>query len=290
MCTNISTHCRMLLSVSMPTSSRMAPELSQDAQVARQSVVEGDATYFMTEYTETAAADLSVADLLNLATFSLSDAAQVPDSVPQALTDELLFPYNGGNLFVSALIEADGISLLNQAFTVNPPRSTEQILHPERYLNGDDPIDVTLADVSAQVDGAYTLQLEDVFGEFYLRQLLGRYLDDRSDSAITLDDAATGWGGDGYQVYRNDAGDVAWLLHIVSDTTDDAAELQGGFGAWVDAQSGMSGAGNGTVICGDVEDGSICQLDLADGVVIASAPDAETAIRFIEASQAGRGA
>ncbi|MGH9280317.1 MAG: hypothetical protein ACRD12_19735, partial [Acidimicrobiales bacterium] len=48
------------------------------------------------------------------------------------------FPYVAGPAFVESLLDAGGTARLDDAFR-RPPRSTEQILHPDRYLAGDAP-------------------------------------------------------------------------------------------------------------------------------------------------------
>src|SRR5882762_3429425 len=71
------------------------------------------------------------------------------------------------------------------------PRSTEQILHPERYAAHDEPTDVTFA--SGEPD---TVRWEDNLGEFETRLLFQQLLGNEPEAA-TL---ATGWDGDRYQV------------------------------------------------------------------------------------------
>ncbi len=71
----------------------------------------------------------------------------------------------------------------------NPPRSTEQVLHPEAYFNGDEPQRIGMADLGARIGGGWKVMVEDTLGELYLRIYL--------EGQLLMDDAVqvgTGWG------------------------------------------------------------------------------------------------
>lgn len=61
--------------------------------------------------------------------------------VPPLLRAELAWPYVRGSTFVAELAASGGWTLVNAALR-NPPKTTEQILHVEKYLAGEGPIDV----------------------------------------------------------------------------------------------------------------------------------------------------
>ncbi len=63
--------------------------------------------------------------------------------MPLAIREGLIFPYRAGFGFVAALRHHNTWSAVDVAFT-KPPRSTAQIMHPERYLAGDEPVPVTV--------------------------------------------------------------------------------------------------------------------------------------------------
>ena len=60
------------------------------------------------------------------------------------LVRELNFPYIQGQRFVEALIAEGGYARVDEAYA-DPPRSSEQILHPDKYLGAvrDEPIDLS---------------------------------------------------------------------------------------------------------------------------------------------------
>ena len=53
--------------------------------------------------------------------------------MPLILRRQLEFPYDGGLPFVTALYDQGGCDAVNAAIQT-PPASTEQVLHPEKYL------------------------------------------------------------------------------------------------------------------------------------------------------------
>ena len=55
----------------------------------------------------------------------------------------LLFPYEDGMRFVADIYRAGGLELVNRMYE-QPPVSTEQILHPNKYLEGELPTPVNV--------------------------------------------------------------------------------------------------------------------------------------------------
>ena len=105
-----------------------------------------------------------------------------PD-LPEFLQAQLLFPYTGGMAFVQALRKRAGGSwkLVDLAERLRVPDSTEQVLHPEKWIEVEPPLPVPL-DVS--LGAGWRRVTSGTFGEWQTGQLLG-------DAA-----AAAGWGGD----------------------------------------------------------------------------------------------
>src|SRR5690606_19445620 len=116
-------------------------EQNPDEAQARLSLVEGDASYVMNQYTVEMAEESPLTLLMQVAILSLGGTTAIPEGTPDILMDELMSPYVDGQNFVEALIAEGGYELLNEAYA-NPPVSTEHILHPDRYLAGDMPIEV----------------------------------------------------------------------------------------------------------------------------------------------------
>jgi len=60
---------------------------------------------------------------------------------PRVVKEERLFPYVEGTRFVGEIYRAGGFALVDRLFE-QPPVSTEQVLHPARYVAGELPVPV----------------------------------------------------------------------------------------------------------------------------------------------------
>lgn len=202
------------------------PAENSDAYLAQLALIEGDATAVMTVYIQATMEANPWVTLLQLG-IGLTQMGNItiPSGTPRIIAEELNFPYLAGQRFVQTLFQEDGWNTVNAAYIDNPPLSTEHILHPDRYLAGDNPIEVTFEDktdlLNTSLDEAWSLAREGVLGEFYLREWLRQY----NMTTEQIDTIATGWGGDRYYVYRHQDGSIILQLKIVWDTAQDADEF-----------------------------------------------------------------
>lgn len=186
---------------------------NDDRGLAGSALVEGDATMLMGIWASQ-----------NLTRRELQDAGgsgedQKLKQAPLVLRTELLFPYSDGQRFVQRLYDQGGYQAVDDAFR-NPPRSTEQILHPDRYAKGDEPVEVTLP-VADQLFGAgWTDVASNTLGELDLRILVQQYTD-----GATGNRAGTGWGGDRYRLVEREDGQLSFALKTTWDTPNDANEF-----------------------------------------------------------------
>jgi len=190
---------------------------SMDGDLAARSLVEGDATLVMALYANGNTTQAEWEHLAYQASFAEQpqlDLAQESESVSEIVG----FPYNQGTAFVLELFQQKGWAGVNAAFA-DPPSSTEQVLHPEKFLGHRDvPEDVYLPGPPGT---AWKLVLEDTLGEFVISRHLARYLDDADQAAA----AAAGWDGDRLGVWRNNQGQemVAWEMRW--DSQSEAEEF-----------------------------------------------------------------
>ncbi len=185
-----------------------------DASLAISALIEGDATAVGNDYlTENPGLLLGITQALAGGDI---DASQL-DTAPPIIARTLLFPYEAGLSFVTALREDGGWDAVDAAYA-DPPTSTEQILHPEKYVDRDEPTTVTLPNLEAALDG-YRILDENNLGEFQTRVLLEGGGD--TDVAIT---AAAGWDGDRYALLASGQDEVL-VWETAWDSEADAEEF-----------------------------------------------------------------
>jgi hypothetical protein len=180
-----------------------------------------------------------------------------------------------------ALRNNGGWDAVDAAFD-DPPVSMEQIIHPERYLERDHPLEVSVAPVDtvlAASDG-WAFVMERTLGEFYLR----RHLRTQSLSNREVSRAATGWGGDRFQLYYNDRADeLAWVLNLTWDTAQDAAEFAEIYEPFAVERGGDSAEHTllDDIICVERVEDTLCLQHEDRTTNLALAPDMDTATDMI---------
>jgi hypothetical protein len=192
-----------------------AADASDDRGYAYRALVEGTATALMYEYVlRYFARDTALGGLLGGA-FAGGTGAGLPPFVLAGL----VFPYDAGRRFVEWVYRRAGgrWTLVDLAERVRPPVSTEQILHPEKWLRFDPPLRVSLADVARRLGRGWTRLAGGTFGEWQTAQLLAR-------SGHEQPAAAAGWGGDRYALWRRGGRDVV-AIRWRWDTRRDAREF-----------------------------------------------------------------
>ena len=125
--------------------------------------------------------------------------ASVFSRAPLVIREDLTFPYVQGSEFVRWF---QSHHAGEQPFGDKLPRSSEQILHPDRYEAHDEPIALGFVGDTAG------LLHEDTFGEFEIVLLRSAL---RHDGGVNTD-LALGWGGDRLRVYRTPDGPaLVWV-------------------------------------------------------------------------------
>jgi hypothetical protein len=189
----------------------------RDRNLAIQSLVEGDATLSGYAY---AANYMNGADYSSL--FDKREVSQeVENRTPPYLSMTTIFPYTAGTAFAARMLEVARFSTINLALT-DPPRSTEQIMHPEKFLQtpADHPKAIGLPDIAGPLGQGWELKETNTLGEFDLNMML------RLNGASDPDRGADGWGGGKFAMYKL-AQEVMVYAATTWDTLDDASQFTG---------------------------------------------------------------
>jgi hypothetical protein len=250
--------------------------------MAVQALVEGDATLGeLRWFTENA----SMQDMNDIVDFYNTFESPVYYSAPEFIQEDFSFPYNYGYAFVQYLFDNGGWGTVDRAYG-NPPVSTEQILHPERYPD-DVPIPVELPDFRSQLGDGWDEIDRNVMGEWYFYLILALGLDENArldtDRAAA---AAAGWGGDSYVVYYNSEQDaIVMVLHSQWDAAPEADEFADAFTEYADHRFGAPISENSDETTWQGDDGFHIFYHQGDTITWILAPDAATAEALSEAIQ-----
>jgi len=135
-------------------------------------------------------------------------------SLPESIDRFNRFVYHYGVEFVKALYEQGGWDAVNDAY-INPPSTTEQIMHPDKYFAQEG----TLTVEAASVTDDWNLKKTDRFGEYFIVVMLDNWI-----SETDAKNASEGWGGDIINYYEKDD-DFLFTWNIAWDSKDDAHEF-----------------------------------------------------------------
>jgi len=212
------------------------PDCRLDAQhcAAIRALVEGDATVLMYQWLNQYATPQDYQDFAN---YDPPDFTLPEEFPPPYVSQDINFPYSYGADFVQYLYDRGRWASVNKAYE-KLPESTEQILHPEKYLAGEAPIVVTDTALSEALPAEWRLIEDNVLGEWMTFLILGYGAD---FEAMQADDvswaAAGGWGGDHYQVYyQPDVDQTALAAHWVWDTPRDGTQFAAALRDYLDAR------------------------------------------------------
>jgi hypothetical protein len=169
-----------------------------EATLARQAVMEGQAQWLMSEYSarQMGQSLLKTPALANLLSGATDPSGQFPvyDQAPLYLRESLIFPYAAGMQFQQAVVMKLGPAGFSEVF-LHPPANSHEILHPEVYLAAERPaaVKVEVPEISGR---NWKMISEGVVGEFDHQVLLKIYAKD----ALAL---AGEWRAGQYKLYED---------------------------------------------------------------------------------------
>jgi hypothetical protein len=181
---------------------RDAAKPNEDAELARDAVLEGSATAAMLDYGlhQQGMSLASLGDLDLSGMLGDLDDSPLMAKAPPFLRDDLTFPYVAGADFAQhVLLLRGGWSGIHTLFE-NPPVSTQQILHPDLYLNHVRPEAVDLPDLTAKLGPGWKKLDANVLGEFGVLEVLKQFLGEQRAKPL-----AAVWDGDRFAIYEQGA-------------------------------------------------------------------------------------
>jgi hypothetical protein len=197
---------------------------NEDAELARDAVLEGSAMAAMVDYLM-AGTGRSLKDLPEFdPSMLLGELESTPTlkSAPPFLKDALIFPYISGLNFSAAVLKNSGWPALAGVFE-KPPVSTQQILHPAAYKTGKTPSTVSLPSFDKILGKDWAKLDENIMGEFGWKEVLKQFLDD--DRAKSL---AAAWDGDRYATYeQKETKKLVLVARLHLDSEEHAARFFG---------------------------------------------------------------
>jgi hypothetical protein len=202
-------------------------ERTGDETNAFMSLVEGDATLAMIGWVAERAhrrlSDLTreTTTLRALATpEAVTGGGPALAAAPPIVRAPLLSRYVDGMLFCASLHARGGFRIVDAAHH-DPPTTSEQVLHPDRYVAHDEAEHIEMPAFPTLESLGFAAHDEDVLGEEELGVWLGIGSGEDRDAA-----AAAGWGGDLLRVYRGANGATCAVWWTSWDTEADALEAE----------------------------------------------------------------
>lgn len=216
------------------------PECSSSYQacLAARALVEGDASLAVERWLEDFPPEEDISDALDILPQS---ALFGSEAEPAYFAMNNYFAYEHGQNFVEELYNAGGWNRVNRVYA-SLPTTTEQILHPNKYLQGEQPAFLDHPDLSPVFANEWDLIRRDALGEWesYLLLAFNDYPAARQAEADAAD-AAEGWAVDEYRVYyQPDLNDVFLSAYWIWDTQEDSDEFYNLMLAYVSARFGTN--------------------------------------------------
>jgi hypothetical protein len=184
-------------------------------------LIEGDATLAEEQWWQAYSTQQDYEELLAAIEAYRGD---VFNAAPAYLRQDFLFPYDQGLAFVQALFRRGGWAAVDAAY-LDPPTTTEEILHPELY-GRQEPLTVESPDVVEALGDGWREVEAGVLGEWFTQLVL-----DEEIPNWEAEKAAAGWGGDAYGAYTSGEQSVL-LLQTRWDSPRDAFEFVEAFHAY----------------------------------------------------------
>lgn len=214
-----------------------APE-TQDRQLADQAVTEGEANYVQGIYERRCEGEW---DCLDRPAAEQSAGGRADDGVFLVVYQ----PYATGPGFIDRIYESGGWDAVSELYE-EPPNSTEQVIHPEKYPD-EEPVEVTVSDRSTDEWSRFEHDpVADTVGEASIYAMFS-YNGEVDSSQGNLygyeSEPSAGWGGDSLVPYHDGDGNgseaesYGYVWETRWDTDRDAREFEDAYRSILDRRA-----------------------------------------------------
>jgi len=199
---------------------------NDDKMLARSSILEGEAVAVMIDYMlqPMGMSFVKLPDLkqfMDMAQAMNNQEFKIFSTAPAYFKETLIFPYTSGLSFMQAYRRVHSWADVAKVYA-DLPESSEQILHPEKYMaERDKPTEVKPEQPKQLPGNGWKSIYTNVLGEFTTQLVLKQFLDQAE-----AEKAAAGWDGDVVELLKNDVGKEAVVMRFVFDTDQDALEFK----------------------------------------------------------------
>ena len=195
---------------------------SDDGSTARLAVMEGQATWLMSEYLARKSGQSlkdspALADMMSRLGEGAGGQFPVFDNAPLYMRLTLVFPYTRGMLFQNAVCERDGQEGFAEVFR-RAPVSTQQIIHPEDYFSNLKPTQPALPEV--HLPHGYKSLVGGALGELDHSVLLEQFAGKQQAAEI-----APHWRGCNFELRENKKAGRVVLLYAAEWDGEESARL-----------------------------------------------------------------
>lgn len=196
---------------------------NDDALAARNAIVEGEGLAVMLDYIMKPMGQnfLLIPDVVQMQRFQMpvmESQFKVFAGAPAYLKEALLFPYTYGLNFIQAYRRQHPWKDVANVYS-DLPKSTEQIIHPEKYMTDRDeptPLKAAERDHFAK---EWKKTYDNVLGEFTIYLLIRQFTEESLAQR-----ASAGWDGDLMELFES-PGRIGFVLRSVWDSEQDATEF-----------------------------------------------------------------
>ncbi|MEJ2485027.1 MAG: hypothetical protein P8Y68_04760 [Anaerolineales bacterium] len=196
-------------------------------------------------------------------------------SPPKVMEAIRLFPYEYGFAFVDGIYQQGGWAEVENLFN-QLPSTTEQILHPEKYLTGEIGQTINSTNLSDILSAEWQSLYSGSLGEWKTYLILSEGTPGALVDNEAAKQAAAGWNGDQIQVFTKPSGESILTSHWKFDTETDTEEFYNTLNLYTTQRFAGTTINLSSISCQDNGNQISCLILKDDDVVWVVGTDSQT--------------